>query len=90
MHGIFSQPRRLYQSWNIITPLKDRIDAQIITHYPKDIETAMKITAQESWAHREMSVDVLIPDAYKYILEQVAFEARASEYIDQKSGVSTL
>ena len=74
---------------NIITPLKDRIDAQIITHYPKDIETTMKITAQESWAHREMSVDVLIPDAYKYILEQVAFEARASEYIDQKSGVST-
>ena len=74
---------------NIITPLKDRIDAQIITHYPKDIETAMKITAQESWAHREMSVDVLIPDAYKYILEHVAFEARASEYIDQKSGVST-
>jgi len=74
---------------NIITPLKDRIDAQIITHYPKDIETAIKITAQESWAQREMSVEIQIPDVFRHILEQVAFEARSSEYIDQKSGVST-
>lgn len=74
---------------NIITPLKDRIDAQIITHYPKDVETAMKITAQESWIQREESIDVYIPEPFRYILEQVAFEARSSEYIDQKSGVST-
>ena len=74
---------------NIITPLKDRIDAQIITHYPKDIETAIKITAQESWAQREMSVEIHIPEVFRHILEQVAFEARSSEYIDQKSGVST-
>lgn len=74
---------------NIITPLKDRIDSQIITHYPRDIETAIEITRQEAWAEREASVTVAIPDPYRVILENVAFEARQSEYIDQKSGVST-
>ena len=84
----FWQTLKIIPIGNIITPLKDRIDAQIITHYPKDVETAMKITAQESWI-REESVDVYIPEPFRYILEQVAFEARSSEYIDQKSGVST-
>lgn len=74
---------------NIITPLKDRIDSQIITHYPRDVETAIEITRQEAWAEREASVTVTIPDPYRVILENVAFEARQSEYIDQKSGVST-
>lgn len=72
---------------NIITPLKDRIDAQIITHYPKDIETGIAITAQEAWARRNGS-DVEIPYFIREIIEQIAFEARKSEYIDQKSGVS--
>ncbi|WP_069130105.1 sigma 54-interacting transcriptional regulator [Rhodohalobacter halophilus] len=74
---------------NIITPLKDRIDSQIITHYPKDLKVASEITKQEAWSRRNGEVEVEIPDLYRNVLEYVAFEARESEYIDQKSGVST-
>ncbi len=72
---------------NIITPLKDRIDSQIITHYPKDIETGIQITEQEAWVQRADS-NIVIPHFMKEIVEQIAFEARESEFIDQKSGVS--
>ncbi len=72
---------------NIITPLKDRIDCQVLTHYPKDVETAMKITDQEAWIQRG-GVQVIIPEFIRQIIEVTAFEARASEYVDQKSGVS--
>lgn len=74
---------------SIITPLKDRIDAQILTHYPKELETGMKITEQEAWISRGDVVNVTVPPILKEFLEHVAFEARESEYIDQKSGVST-
>lgn len=74
---------------NIITPLKDRIDAQIITHYPKEIETGVKITEQEAWQNRGDEIKVNISEIYREIIEQTAFVARDSEYIDQKSGVST-
>jgi len=74
---------------NIITPLKDRIDSQIITHYPKDLEVGMEITNQEAWISREAQIEVTVPAMIREIIEQVAFEARDSEYIDQKSGVST-
>ncbi len=74
---------------NIITPLKDRIDSQIITHYPRELSTGMEITDQEAWIEREGEVQVRIPGIMREIIEQVAFEARDSEYIDQKSGVST-
>lgn len=74
---------------NIITPLKDRIDSQIITHYPREMDVAVEITKQESWSERNGEVKVVVPDSYRNILENVAFEARDSEYIDQKSGVST-
>jgi magnesium chelatase subunit I len=74
---------------NIITPLKDRIDAQIITHYPREIETGVKITEQEAWQNRNNEIEVFIADIYREIIEQTAFVARDSEYIDQKSGVST-
>jgi magnesium chelatase subunit I len=74
---------------NIITPLKDRIDAQIITHYPKEIKTGVEITKQEAWQLRNSDIDVFISDIYREIIEQTAFEARDSEYVDQKSGVST-
>lgn len=73
---------------NIITPLKDRIDSQIITHYPKSIDAGMEITKQEAWVNREDGIEVDIPHYCREIVEQVAVEARASEYIDQKSGVS--
>lgn len=74
---------------NIITPLKDRIDSQIITHYPREIETGIQITKQEAWQQRDQKIKVSIADVYRNIIEQTAFEARDSEYIDQKSGVST-
>lgn len=74
---------------NIITPLKDRIDAQIITHYPKEIDIAKTITRQEAWAEREEGPVVHVPEVYREMVEWVAFEARESEYVDQKSGVST-
>jgi len=72
---------------NIITPLKDRIDSQIITHYPKNIETGIQITDQEAWVNRS-DEKTMIPYFVKEIIEQIAFEARNSEYVDQKSGVS--
>jgi magnesium chelatase subunit I len=72
---------------NLITPLKDRIDSQILTHYPRNIEDAIKITEQEAWTNRE-NMEVRIPHYFREIIEQVAFEARKSEFVDQKSGVS--
>jgi magnesium chelatase subunit I len=74
---------------SIITPLKDRIDSQILTHYPRELEIGMQITQQEAWISRDGEVEVTVPVIIKKLLEQVAFEARKSEYIDQKSGVST-
>lgn len=73
---------------NIITPLKDRIDAQIITHYPKEREVAVNITQDQAWEKRGDVVSIKVPHAYREIVEQVAIEARNSAYIDQKSGVS--
>ncbi|MFT5515014.1 MAG: magnesium chelatase subunit I [Rhodothermales bacterium] len=73
---------------SIITPLKDRIDSQIITHYPKTVETGIAITEQEAWQERPGRVQVVVPRYFREIIEQVAFEARASEYVDQNSGVS--
>lgn len=72
---------------SIITPLKDRIDSQILTHYPLRIEDGMKITEQEAWQERDHS-SVPVPLYFKEIIESIAFQARASEFIDQKSGVS--
>ena len=72
----------------IITPLKDRIDSQILTHYPRALETGVAITAQEAWQERDGEVSVAVPHYLREIIEQIAFEARASEYVDQKSGVS--
>lgn len=74
---------------NIITPLKDRIDSQIITHYPRTIETGLEITKNEAWVNRNGEVEVRVPKFMAEVIEYIAFEARESEYIDQKSGVST-
>ena len=73
---------------SIITPLKDRIGSQILTHYAADIKTAKKITAQEAEQLENRFCKVHVPELAKDILEQVAFEARVSPYIDYKSGVS--
>jgi magnesium chelatase subunit I len=73
---------------SIVTPLKDRIGSQILTHYSADIQTAKTITSQETEKLENRHCMVHVPELAKDILEQVAFEARESEYIDHKSGVS--
>ncbi|HNP18656.1 MAG TPA: sigma 54-interacting transcriptional regulator [Fulvivirga sp.] len=73
---------------SIVTPLKDRIGSQIITHYPKSIEVGRKITDQEANIKPEQKENVSINDLAKDLIEQIAFEARNSEYVDAKSGVS--
>jgi len=71
----------------IITPLKDRIQSQIFTHYPEDIETAKKITKQEIKLNSE-PFKVVFPSLIEDLIEQIAVEARTSDYVDEKSGVS--
>ncbi len=73
---------------SIVTPLKDRIQSQILTHYPKTIETALSITEQEANVLTEQNESITVSDLVRRLIEQVAFEARGSEYIDKKSGVS--
>ena len=73
---------------SIVTPLKDRIQSQILTHYPKSIDTALSITEQEAFVHNDQRSKVKVSDLIKRLIEQISFEARASEYVDKKSGVS--
>jgi magnesium chelatase subunit I len=73
---------------SIVTPLKDRIGSQILTHYPEDIETARMITQQEARVVESQNNIVIVPDLARDLLEQIVFEARESEFIDAKSGVS--
>src|SRR5690554_533327 len=72
---------------SIVTPLKDRIGSQILTHYPKSIEIAKNITQQEIILEAK-NENVHVPETAKNLLEQIVFEARNSEYIDANSGVS--
>src|SRR5687768_1326589 len=73
---------------SIVTPLKDRIESQILTHYPKSLENALEITEQEAEVSDEQKTKVKVSDLVKRLIEQVAFEARSSELVDKKSGVS--
>lgn len=73
---------------SIVTPLKDRIGSQILTHYPQDLQTAKRITEEESGLGEGQKNNIHVPELAKDILEQISFEARESEYVDAKSGVS--
>jgi magnesium chelatase subunit I len=73
---------------SIVTPLKDRIGSQIITHYPKDIEVSKRITKQEARVNDDLISKIYVSPVVETILEQIGFEARDNEYIDKKSGVS--
>lgn len=73
---------------SIITPLKDRIQSQILTHYPKTIDIARKITLAEARIDQEQLATIKIPDVLSFLLEEIAFQARESEFVDAKSGVS--
>ncbi|MFV8327710.1 AAA family ATPase [Flavobacterium sp. ZS1P14] len=73
---------------SIVTPLKDRIGSQILTHYPETIKIARTITEQEAKLDPVQNEMVYVPSLARDLLEQISFEARESEYIDNKSGVS--
>jgi magnesium chelatase subunit I len=73
---------------SIVTPLKDRIESQILTHYPKTLETSLAITEQEANLLDAQKDLVDVSDLVKRLIEQIAFEARINEYVDKKSGVS--
>ena len=72
----------------IVTPLKDRIESQILTHYPRTVEISRKITQQEASISKHQSDNIEADGLVKDLVEQIAFEARNSEFIDKKSGVS--
>ncbi len=72
---------------SIVTPLKDRIGSQILTHYPKSVDIAKRITQQEIIAEAK-NENIFVPETVKTLLEQIGFEARKSPYIDGNSGVS--
>ncbi|MGH7505858.1 MAG: sigma 54-interacting transcriptional regulator, partial [Longimicrobiales bacterium] len=75
----------------IITPLKDRIGAEVMTHYPETVEAGVSITRQEAWLDRAPDADgqrIDIPDFVAEIIERVAFLARGDKRVDQRSGVS--
>jgi len=73
---------------SIVTPLKDRIGSQILTHYPKTIDLAKRITRQEAKLTSNQEKRVEIPELLRDLIEQVVMEARDNEYVDHKSGVS--
>ena len=73
---------------SIVTPLKDRIGSQILTHYPEDIKTARTITEQEAKLDTRQKENIHVPDLAKDLLEQLSFSARDSEFVDEKSGIS--
>jgi len=73
---------------SIVTPLKDRIESQILTHYPQSIEISKKITQQEARIDVSQKSKVIVHELLEDLVEQISFEARKSEYVDSKSGVS--
>jgi magnesium chelatase subunit I len=72
----------------IITPLKDRIGAEIRTHYPTTIQEGMTITSQEAWVKRDSDIQVDVPDYLREVVEEIAFQAREDKRVDRRSGVS--
>jgi len=73
----------------IITPLKDRIGAEVMTHYPANVQLSSEITKQEAWTNRGLeNFAIEIPDFIAEIIEQIAFEARDDQRVDKRSGVS--
>ncbi|MCB0734479.1 MAG: sigma 54-interacting transcriptional regulator [Flavobacteriales bacterium] len=73
---------------SIVTPLKDRIGSQILTHYPRSVEVAKSITKQEARITEDQSSRIEIPELLRDLVEQLVVEARQNEYVDHKSGVS--
>src|SRR5256886_4974192 len=95
MLGFSANPEDYTARGKIITPLKDRIGTEIMTHYPAELQTGVDITRQEAWVNRAgfdlpgvTSQPVHIPDFIRETVEQIAFEARDDNRVDKHSGVS--
>lgn len=89
IHFVFTaNPEDYTNRGSIITPLKDRIESQILTHYPKTLEMAMDITAQEADISPQQHKAVQIHPMHRKLIELISMNARESEYVDMKSGVS--
>ena len=89
MQFIFTaNPEDYTNRGSIVTPLKDRIGSQILTHYPHNRDIAKAITRQEAVLTEEQAAQIHVPELARDILEQIGFEARKSEFVDSKSGVS--
>jgi magnesium chelatase subunit I len=87
MFAFSANPEDYTNRGTIITPLKDRIASQILTHYPPSAELAAKITAQEAWIERGDAA-IVVPDTVRLLIEEISVAARTSELVDQSSGVS--
>src|SRR5712672_1724547 len=72
----------------IISPLKDRIGAEILTHYPKEIDLGVTITQQEAWVSRDPARKIEVPPYLRQVVEEIAFQAREDKRVDRRSGVS--
>ena len=72
----------------IITPLKDRIGAEIRTHYPATVAEGMTVTNQEAWVARDLTRKIDVPDYLREVVEEIAFQAREDKRVDRRSGVS--
>jgi magnesium chelatase subunit I len=72
----------------IITPLKDRFGSQIRTHYPLDIETEVAIMRQEARPSSVGDIQVNVPDYLERVVATFSQMARASNQVNQRSGVS--
>lgn len=89
VHFVFTaNPEDYTNRGSIVTPLKDRIESQILTHYPKSINESKEITSLEAILTIDQKEKIYVPELIKDLIEQIAFEARQSEYVDAKSGVS--
>ena len=89
VHFVFTaNPEDYTNRGSIITPLKDRIESQILTHYPLDIDVAMRITEQEANLSTSIKDRIYVYPKLREMVDRLAFVARSSEYVDEKSGVS--
>jgi magnesium chelatase subunit I len=83
-----ANPEEYTRAGKIITQLKDRIGAEIRTHYPLTRELGIQIIHQEASLPLKDEVELIVPDFMTEIIEQITIEARRSPYVNQKSGVS--
>lgn len=83
-----ANPQDYTNRGSIITPLKDRIDSQILTHYPRTLEDGIAVTRQESSLEDDVRERLVIPEYLEQVVEMVAVHARSSEFVDQQAGVS--